>query len=42
MAFADDLVLTTEERIHMQILLERCKKFSMRMISLQILENVLV
>lgn len=27
MAFADDLVLTTEERIHMQILLERCKKF---------------
>lgn len=27
MAFADDLVLLAEERIHMQILLEHCKEF---------------
>lgn len=27
MAFADDLVLITQERVHMQILLERCKTF---------------
>ena len=27
MAFADDLVLITLERVHMQILLERCKTF---------------
>ena len=27
MGFVDDLKLVTEERIHMQILIERCKKF---------------
>lgn len=25
LAFADDLVLTTEERVHLQILIEHCK-----------------